>query len=190
MDEALGIPTEESHRLALRTQQIVAYESGVTSTVDPLAGSYFVEALTDELEERAIELFKKVQEMGGAIVAIESGFMQKEILESAYKFMKEVESGERIVVGVNKFQVDEPTTVKAMRMDDTAEKRQIERLSKVRGNRDNGEVKKRLKELKEAAMEGVNLVLPCFAAVKAYATIGEMCGVLREAWGEYKAQTI
>jgi methylmalonyl-CoA mutase N-terminal domain/subunit len=190
MDEALGIPTEESHRLALRTQQIVAYESGVTNTVDPLAGSYFVETLTDELEERAGELFKKVQEMGGAIVAIESGFMQREILESAYKFMKEVESGERIVVGVNKFQVEERTTVKAMRVDDTVEKRQIERLNRVRKNRDNGEVKKRLKELKEAAMEGVNLVLPCFAAVKAYATVGEMCGVLREVWGEYKAQTI
>ncbi len=190
MDEALGIPTEESHRLALRTQQIVAYESGVTSTVDPLAGSYFVEALTDELEERAIELFKKVQEMGGAIVAIESGFMQKEILESAYKFMKEVESGERIVVGVNKFQVEETTPVKAMRVDDTVEKRQIERLNKVKASRDPREVKKRLKELKEAAVEGVNLVPLCLAAVKAYATIGEMCDVLRGIWGEYKAQTL
>jgi methylmalonyl-CoA mutase N-terminal domain/subunit len=186
MDEALGIPTEESHRLALRTQQIIAYESGIINTVDPLAGSYFVEALTDELEKRAIELFNKVQEMGGAIKAIESGFMQSQIMQSAYQFLKEMESGERIVVGVNKFQVDEPTSVRAMKIDETVEKRQIERLNKVRKGRDDAEVNKRLKELKEAAIEGVNLVQPCMAAVKAYATIGEMCGVLRELWGEYR----
>lgn len=190
MDEALGIPTEESHRLALRTQQIIAYESGITNTVDPLAGSYFVESLTDELEEKAVALFNKVQEMGGAIKAIESGYMQKEILDSAYKFLKEVESGERIVVGVNRFQVEEQTTVKAMRVDDGVEKRQIERLNRVRKNRDHGEVTRRLKELKEAALEGVNMVPPCIAAVKAYATVGEMCGVLREVWGEQKTQTI
>jgi methylmalonyl-CoA mutase N-terminal domain/subunit len=190
MDEALGIPTEESHRLALRTQQIIAYESGIANTVDPLAGSYFVEALTDKLEEEATALFNKVQEMGGAIVGIESGFQMKQILDSAYHFLKEVESGERIVVGVNKFQVDEPTTVKAMAFDETVEKRQIERLNKVKKGRDEGEVKKSLKELKEAAIEGVNLVLPCLAAVKAYASVGEMCDVLRELWGEHKAQTI
>ena len=190
MDEALGIPTEESHRLALRTQQIIAYESGIANTVDPLAGSYFVEALTDKLEEEATALFNKVQEMGGAIVGIESGFQMKQILDSAYQFLKEVESGERIVVGVNKFQVDEPTTVKAMAFDETVEKRQIERLNKVKKGRDEGEVKKSLKELKEAAIEGVNLVLPCLAAVKAYASVGEMCDVLRELWGEHKAQTI
>jgi methylmalonyl-CoA mutase N-terminal domain/subunit len=186
MDEALGIPTEESHRLALRTQQIIAYESGIINTVDPLAGSYFVEALTDELEKRAIELFNKVQEMGGAIKAIESGFMQNQIMQSAYQCLKEMESGEKIVVGVNKFQVDEPTSVRAMKIDETVEKRQIERLNKVRKGRDDAEVNKRLKELKEAAIEGVNLVQPCMAAVKAYATIGEMCGVLRELWGEYR----
>ena len=190
MDEALGIPTEESHRLALRTQQIIAYESGIANTVDPLAGSYFVEALTDKLEEEATALFNKVQEMGGAIVGIESGFQMKQILDSAYHFLKEVESGERIVVGVNKFQVDESTTIKAMKVDDTVEKRQIERLNKVRKERDNGEVSKRLKELKEAAIEGINLVAPCLAAVKAYASVGEMCGVLREVWGEHEAQTI
>ena len=190
MDEALGIPTEESHRLALRTQQIVAYESGITNTVDPLAGSYFVESLTDELEERAIELFNKVQEMGGAIAAIERGFMQQEILDSAYRFMKEVESGERIVVGVNKFQVEEQTTVRAMKIDDRVEKKQIERLNRVRKERDDGEVRRSLKALKESAIEGANLVPPCLDAVKAYATIGEMCGVLREVWGEQEAQTI
>lgn len=189
MDEALGIPTEESHRLALRTQQIVAYESGIINTVDPLAGSYFVEALTDELEERATELFNKVQEMGGAIPAIESGFMQSQIMQSAYQFLKEVESGERIVVGVNKFQVDEPTTIKLTKLDETVEERQIEKLKKLRKERDNSKVQKTLKELKEAAIEGVNLVLPCMAAVKAYATIGEICGVLRGLWGEYRAPT-
>lgn len=190
MDEALGIPTEESHRLALRTQQIVAYESGITNTVDPLAGSYFVEALTDELEDRATELFNEVQAMGGAIAAIESGFMQKEIQDSAYKYLKQVESGERIIVGVNKFQVEEQTTIKAMKIDDTVEMRQIERLNKVRKSRDNEKVKRSLKELKEAAIEGVNLVPPCLDAVKTYASIGEMCNVLREVWGEYKAQNI
>lgn len=189
MDEALGIPTEESHRLALRTQQIVAYESGIINTVDPLAGSYFVEALTDELEQRAIELFNKVQELGGAITAIESGFMQSQIMQSAYQFLKQVESGERIVVGVNKFQVDEPTTIKLMKLDETVEQRQIEKLKRLRKERDNSKVQKTLKELKEAAIEGVNLVLPCMAAVKAYATIGEMCDVLRELWGEYRAPT-
>jgi methylmalonyl-CoA mutase N-terminal domain/subunit len=190
MDEALGIPTEESHRLALRTQQIIAYESGITNTVDPLAGSYFVETLTDELEDRASELFNYVQEMGGAIAAIESGFMQQEILDSAYKYLKEVESGERIVVGVNKFQVDEPTVMKAMKVDDMVESRQIARLNRVRNNRDSGEVRRKLKELKEAAVEGVNLVDPCLAAVKAYASIGEMCDVLRDVWGEYEARGI
>ena len=190
MDEALGIPTEESHRLALRTQQIVAYESGITNTVDPLAGSYFVESLTDELEERAIELFNKVQEMGGAIEAIERGFMQQEILDSAYRFLKEVESGERIVVGVNKFQVEEQTTLRPMKIDDRVEKKQIDRLNRVRKERDDTEVRRSLKALKESAIEGVNLVPPCLDAVKAYASIGEMCGVLREVWGEQEAQTI
>lgn len=186
MDEALGIPTAESHRLALRTQQIIAYESGIINTVDPLAGSYFVEALTDELEEGAIELFNKVQEMGGAIVAIESGFMQRQILESAYQFLKQVESGERIVVGVNKFRVEEPTTLKLTKVDTTVEERQIAKLRKLRKERDNDKVRTTLKELKQAAIEGVNLVPPCIAAVKAYATIGEMCDVLRDVWGEYK----
>ena len=190
MDEALGIPTEESHRLALRTQQIIAYESGITNTVDPLAGSYFVEALTDELEERAVVLFNKVQEMGGAIPAIESGFMQSQIMQSAYQFLKQVESGERIIIGVNKFQVEEPGRPKLMKVDETVEQRQIEKLNKVRKERDNGKVQKALKELKEAAIEGVNLVLPCMGAVKAYATIGEMCDVLREVWGEYRAPTL
>jgi methylmalonyl-CoA mutase N-terminal domain/subunit len=190
MDEALGIPTEESHRLALRTQQIVAYESGIINTVDPLAGSYFVEALTEELEGRAIELFNKVQGLGGAVAAIESGFMQSQILESAYKFQKDIESGERIVVGVNKFKVDEMPTIKRMKVDEGAEQRQIERIKKLRKKRDNARVQKTLKELEEAAIEGENLVLPCMAAVKAYATVGEICSILRRLWGEYRAPTI
>lgn len=190
MDEALGIPTVDTHQLALRTQQIIAYETGITNTVDPLAGSYYVETLTDELEERATKLFNEVQSMGGAITAIESGFMNKQILESSYQSLKEVESGERTIVGVNRFQIDEVTTLKPMVFDDTVEQRQIERLSRVKINRDDLEVKRRLKELEEAATEGVNLVTPCINAVKAYATIGEMCDVLRKLWGEYRAQTI
>lgn len=186
MDEALGLPTEESHRLSLRTQQIIAYESGVINTVDPLGGSYFVEALTDELEERATQIFNKVEKMGGAIEAIESGFMQRQILESAYQYLKQVESGERIIVGVNKFQIEETTSVKCMKVDETAEERQIAKVKKLRRERENDKVKIALKELKEAAIEGTNLVTPCIAAVKAYATVGEMCNVLRDVWGEYK----
>lgn len=188
LDEALSIPTEVTQTIILRTQQIIAYESGVTNTVDPLAGSYFVEALTDELEEKAWKLFDKVQEMGGAIPAIESGFMQRQIAEAAYQDMKRVQSGERIIVGVNKFVSGEPAPIKLMKLDETAEERQIEKLKKLRKERDNDKVKIALKELKEAAIEGVNMVAPCIAAVKTYATLGEMCRVLREVYGEYKTK--
>lgn len=188
LDEALSIPTELTQTVILRTQQIIEHESGVINTVDPLAGSYYVEALTDELEERAWKLFDKVQEMGGAIPAIETGFMQRQIVEAAYQDMRRVESGERIIVGVNMYRTSEPPPIKLVKLDETAEERQVAKLKKLRKERDNDKVKIALKELKEAAIEGVNMVPPCIAAVKAYATLGEMCGVLRGVYGEYRAK--
>lgn len=186
LDEALSIPSELTQTVVLRTQQIIAYESGVVNTVDPLAGSYYVEALTDELEERAWNLFDKVQKMGGAIPAIENGFMQRQIAESAYQDMKRIERGERIIVGVNKYPSGEPAPIKLTKLDETAEQRQIAKLKKLRKERDNEKVKITLERLKEAAIEGVNMVEPCIAAVKTYATLGEICRVLRGVYGEYK----
>jgi len=190
MDEALGIPTEESHRLALRTQQIIAYESGVVNTVDPLAGSYFIESLTDEYEEKAKKLFDEIEKMGGAVSAIEEGYMQREIARSSYLYQQEVDSGERIVVGVNKFQVEEVPNIQISKFDNTVEARQIARLNRVRKERDGKEVKRTLKELKEAAKDKANLVLPVKNAVKSYATIGEICDVLRGLWGTYRAKEL
>ena len=187
LDEALSIPSELTHTVVLRTQQIIQEESGVINTVDPLAGSYYVESLTDELEEKAWELYDKVMKMGGAIPAIESGFMQRQIAESAYEEMKRVQKGEKIIVGVNKYQSTEAAPIKLVKLDETARERQIAKLEKLRKERDNAQVTKTLKDLKEAATQGVNVVPFCISAVKAYATLGEMCGVLRGVWGEYKA---
>jgi len=185
-DEAHALPSPEAVKIALRTQQIVAYETGVVNTVDPLAGSYYVEALTDELEEKAMTLFEKVQAMGGAIASIEQGFQIREIARSALKHQQQVESGERVMIGVNKYRGNEAVHLEVRRPDEKDVERQIERLNKLRKERDNDEVKIALNGLKEAAREGANLVLPALATVKAYATIGEMCDVLRDVWGEYE----
>ncbi len=186
-DEALALPSAEAVRVALRTQQIVAEESGVKNVVDPLGGSYYIEWLTDELEKRATEIFDKVQSMGGAIVAIEQGFQQREIARSAYEEQKRVESGERVVVGVNKYVVDEPITIEVRKVDPEEERKQVKKVKKLRKERDNEKVRVCLKQVKEAAEEGVNLV-PCLLdAVKVYATIGEICDTLRGVYGEHKA---
>jgi methylmalonyl-CoA mutase N-terminal domain/subunit len=185
-DEALGLPSPEALKISLRTQQIVGYETGITDTVDPLAGSYFVEALTDEIENKVISLFNQVQSMGGAVMAIEGGFMVKEIAKSAYSQLKEVESGERVVVGVNRYQENEPIRFNAWQVDPKEEERQIQKLKKLRAERDNAQVKRTLKQLKQAAEEGVNLVEPLIPVVNSYATIGEMCYTLKEVFGEYK----
>jgi len=187
-DEALALPTEAAQRLAVRTQQIIAHESGVTETVDPLAGSHFLEALTDELERRAEELFDEVEAMGGAVVAIERGLMQKAIQEEAYRFQCEVEKGRRIVVGVNAFseEIASPSPP-LFRVSAEVADRQRSRLAALRRERDSGAVTRTLAGLREAAQGHGNLMPPILAAVKAYATVGEICGVLRDVFGTYRA---
>ncbi len=182
-DEALTLPTEDSVRTALRTQQIIAYESGVPDSVDPLAGSYLLEDLTDRIEEQAWELIQKIEDMGGVIPAIEQGFIQRQIDDSSYTYQSEVESKERIVVGVNEFQSREEVKVPLLRIDPEVERSQVAFVQKVRQERDNQQVEKTLSELKEAARGQDNLMPYILEAVKSYATIGEVCDVLREVFG-------
>ncbi|HLR34696.1 MAG TPA: methylmalonyl-CoA mutase family protein [Tissierellales bacterium] len=189
-DEALALPTEESVRIALRTQQIVAHESGAAETIDPLAGSYYVEHLTNKIEEEALKYIEKIDELGGAPQAIDKGYIQKEIQNSAYKYQMEVESEERIVVGVNKFQVEEEQKEDILRVDPEVERLQVEKISKLKAERNNDEVEKTLLSLKEAAKTDENLMPYILDAVKSYATLGEICGVLREEFGEYEQSVI
>lgn len=189
-DEALALPTEESVRIALRTQQIVAYESGVTETIDPLAGSYYIESLTNRIEEEAMNYIKRIDELGGATKAIENGYIQKEIQDSAYNYQMEIESGERIVVGVNKFQIEEEGHKDILRVDPEVERLQREKLKALKEERDNKLVEDVLMKLKEKANTSENLMPYILDAVKAYATLGEICGVLREVFGEYEQSII
>ncbi|MFS8540989.1 MAG: methylmalonyl-CoA mutase family protein, partial [Tissierellales bacterium] len=190
-DEALALPTEESVRIALRTQQIIAHESGVADTIDPLAGSYYIESLTDRIEKEAMEYIKKIDELGGAVSAIEKGYIQKEIQDSAYKYQMEVESGEKIVVGVNKFQIEEETHKDILKVDPEVERVQRENLIQLRKERNNEEVNSKLEALREAAKDSsVNLMPYILDAVKIYATLGEICDVLREVFGEYQQSII
>jgi methylmalonyl-CoA mutase N-terminal domain/subunit len=188
-DEALALPTEEAARLALRTQQIIAYESSVTNTVDPLAGSYYIEYLTDELEKRAWQYMEQIEKMGGALPAIEAGFYQDEIAKAAYEFQKKLENGEEVVVGVNKFQSAEPQEPLLHRPDPKATGEQILRLKKLRQSRDNGKVDNAMKRLKAASAGSENMLDPILECARSYCTIGEICGVLREVWGEYKEKS-
>ena len=190
MDEARALPSEEAVRVDLRTQQILAYESGVINTIDPLGGSYYVESLTSQIEEEARGYIKKIDSMGGAIGAIEKGFFQKEIAESAFNYQTGVESGERVVVGVNKFKAEEEIPIKALRVDPEVERKQIERLNRLKRERDNSKVKECLKLVKEIARGEGNLVPPILEAVRAYTTVGEICDALREVFGEYRAEAI
>lgn len=185
-DEALSLPTEDSVRIALRTQQIIAYESGVTDTIDPLAGSYFIEAMTNKIEDEAWDYIKKIDEMGGMIRAIEEGYVQKEIQDSAYNFQKEVEEKERIIVGVNEFKIEEEIKPKILKVDPEIEKVQIERLKDLKERRDNNAVKVALSTLKEKARTDENLVPYIFEAVKVYATLQEISDVLRDVFGVYQ----
>ena len=184
-DETLALPTEESVRIAVRTQQIIAYESGVINTIDPFGGSYFVEALTAKLEEIALDYIGRIDKMGGMVEAIEAGFPQKEIQESAYWYQKAVEKKEKIIVGVNEFEISEEAPIEILKVDEAVEKKQIEALKKLRKERNNREVKSALEKLKETAKGTDNLMYPIIDAVKAYATLGEICDVLREVFGEY-----
>ncbi|MGD9319675.1 MAG: methylmalonyl-CoA mutase family protein [Desulfobacteraceae bacterium] len=189
MDEALCLPSEEAVQIALRTQQLIAYESGVTDTVDPLAGSYYVEELTREIEQRAEAYIKKIDEMGGAPAAIEKGYIQREIQDSAYQYQREIEKEERVVVGVNRFQAEQEKPTNLLRVDPAVGISQIEKLEKLKSERDEEAVKKSLVQLKRAAEGSGNLMLPIFDAVKAYATLGEICDVMREVYGEYQQVT-
>jgi methylmalonyl-CoA mutase N-terminal domain/subunit len=187
-DEALALPTEHSARIALRTQQILANEAGGTDTADPFGGSYFIEALTDELEQRAEELIARIDEVGGAVAAIEQGFVQGEIEEAAFRFAQEVESGERVIVGVNRFAEDEREPIELLRLDPEAEERQVERTARVRAERNADEVARTLEEVRRVARSTENLLPPMREALRARATVGEISGVLREEFGEYDSQ--
>ena len=184
-DEAIALPTDKSARLALRTQQVLAYETDVTKTVDPFAGSYAVESLTDELEAEARKLMAQVEDLGGAVAAIEKGFQKNEIEKSAYQIAREIDGDERVVVGVNRFRLDEEEPYSPLRVDPTIEAQQAARLAKLREERDNAEVQKHLEALKQAAEGTDNLLYPMKDALRARATVGEVCNALREVWGVY-----
>jgi methylmalonyl-CoA mutase N-terminal domain/subunit len=190
-DEAYALPSEQAVTVALRTQQTIAYESGVVDSVDPLAGSYYVEHLTNEIEERAQKYIEQIDGIGGAVAAIEKGFMQREITESAYRFQKEVEAKKRVIVGVNDFVSDEKVSMKLLQIDPAIEKKLVKQLKRIKRERNKEKVNEALSKLREAAeKENVNLVPFILEAVKEYATLGEVCGTLREVFGEYKPPSI
>jgi len=189
-DEAYALPSEEAVTIALRTQQIIAYESGVADTVDPLAGSYCIESLTNQIEEEATKYIDKISEMGGAVTAIEKGYMQREIVESAYRHQREIENKERTIVGLNQFAVEEETPIKILRVDPQVGKRQIKKLNILKSRRSKGKLDDAFSHLRHATEHDENLLPAIIKAVKEYATLGEICNVLREIYGEYKAPTV
>ena len=186
MDEALALPTEAAARVALRTQQVIAYESGVADTADPLAGSYAIEQLTSDIEARASEYLKKIDAIGGTLRAIETGYIQREIQESAYRYQRSIEHQEQIVVGVNKFQADEEEPVPTLRIDPGLERAQVERVRAVRAKRDSEQTEKALTRFEQAAATGENLLPHILECVEVFATVGEISSRLRRVWGEYK----
>ncbi len=185
-DEAIALPTEESVQIALRTQQIIAHESGVTNTIDPLAGSYYIESLTDEIEKRAMEYIDKIQAMGGGLKAIEAGFITREIQESSWKFQREVETQARVVVGVNEFKTNDPYHGKRLRVNPQIRDEQAARLQTLRARRDHARVTNTLTALRDAARGTANLMPAILACVESYATLGEICDTLRQEFGEYR----
>jgi len=186
MDEALCLPTKDAVRVALRTQQVLAQESGAANTIDPLAGSYYIEKLTDDMEKEAYEYFDKVEAMGGVVEAIERGFFQREISEASYRYQKEIESGERTIVGVNDYVLEgEEITIPVLKIDPEVERRQVERTQKLRKDRDNKKVDAALANLLKASEDGTNVMPHIVNAVKAYATVGEIFQVWRDIWGEW-----
>jgi methylmalonyl-CoA mutase N-terminal domain/subunit len=190
MDEALALPSEKAVRIALRTQQIIAEESGVTDTIDPLGGSYYIEWLTDKMEEETYKYFDRVEKLGGVIPAIEKGFFQREIAESAYKYQREIDENRRTIVGVNDYKTNEELSIPILRMDEKGEQRQINRLKKLRRERNQSKFDRNLKRLKKAAEGDENLMPYILDCVHGYATLGETCDVLREVFGEYKEPAI
>ncbi len=191
-DEALALPSEKAARLALRIQQVIAHESGVTATVDPLGGSYFVEALTREMEEGARAYFRRIEDLGGVIPAIRAGFFQREIADASYRYQQAVDQGQRVVVGVNRYVLDEPVEIPLLRVDPTSEgyRRQVERLRRLRRERDNREVARCLRRLEQACRNGENVMPHIIEAVRAYCTLGEICDVMRDVFGIYQEEPI
>ena len=187
MDEALALPSEQSVQVALRTQQLIAYESGVADSADPLGGSYYVEALTDEIEKRASDYIAKIDQMGGSVEAIERGYIQKEIQESAYRYQKEIETGDRVIVGVNRFQTKEPPPTGLSKVDPEVREAQMKRLTELRASRDSQRVETSLASLKKTAQGEGNLMVPILDCVRANCTLGEICDVLRGVFGEYES---
>jgi methylmalonyl-CoA mutase, N-terminal domain len=186
-DEALALPTEHAVRLALRTQQVIAHETGVVNTIDPLGGSFYLEQLTNELERQAYDYFERIEELGGVIPAIEQNFQQREIAEASFRYQSEVERGERIVVGVNRYEQEDEQPIEILRVDPALEQKQIERVQAVRLSRDSGAAESALARLKEdAAHDDRNLMEPIMEAARAYVTMGEMCDALREVWGTWR----
>jgi methylmalonyl-CoA mutase N-terminal domain/subunit len=190
MDEALALPSALAARIALRTQQIINHESGVANSVDPLAGSFLVESLTNQMEEETYEIFDKIEELGGVIPAIEVGYFQQEIAQSAYRYQREIDTHKRIVVGVNEYRLDEPLTIPLLKMDPEGYERQVSRLDQLKRERDNDDVQRRLDALRQAAEGTDNLMPYILDAVRAHATLGETCGVLRDVFGEYREPVI
>jgi methylmalonyl-CoA mutase N-terminal domain/subunit len=190
MDEVLALPTEKAVKIALRTQQIIAYESGAANTIDPLAGSYFIEALTKDMEAAAEEYFRKIEALGGVLAAIEKGFFQQEIADAAYAYQQAIEMGERVVVGVNRFASGEPLNIELLKIDPAVERRQVERLQKLKERRDNIAVAGALQRLAKAASGSENLIPFILEAAKLYATEGEIIGTLKEVFGEYRERPI
>jgi len=190
LDEALALPSAEAATLALRTQQILAYETGVTAAVDPFGGAYFVERLTNDLEAEAEQYFRTIDGMGGMVAAIERGYPQHEIADSAYRFQQEVERKRQVVVGVNDFVSESQVAIPILRIDETAAQQQLANVEHVRRTRDSGAVARTLERLREAAAGADNTMPALLDAVRAYATVGEMCDALREVWGEYQEQAI
>jgi len=188
-DEALALPTEEAQRIAVRTQQVIGYESGVPNTADPLGGSYYIEHLTDELEKKAQEYLDKVEDMGGAVEAIESGYYQREIQEASYAYQREIDEGTRIIVGVNKFAEENEEPQIIFRVNPEAERAQVKRLNNARKERNSADVDASLARLRTACDNGENLMYPIVDAVRAYASVGEICGVMRDVFGDYQPAT-
>jgi methylmalonyl-CoA mutase, N-terminal domain len=189
-DEALALPTEQAARIALRTQQVIAYESGAAQTIDPLAGSYYIEALTNEIEKRAAEYLGKIEVMGGMLKAIERGFVQQEIQNAAYEYQQAVDREEAIVVGVNRFEIEEEKPIPIQKIDPALESKQIERVRALRARRDAGPWNNALSQVEEAARSGANVMPKIVGAVEAYATVGEIADVMRRVFGEYREAVV
>jgi methylmalonyl-CoA mutase N-terminal domain/subunit len=190
MDEALALPSEKAARLALRTQQVIAHESGVANTIDPLGGSFFAEALTKETEEEAYAYFHRIEDLGGVIPAIESGFFQREIAEAAYRYQREIDKRERVIVGVNEYVLDEPLEIPILQMDAQGEQRQVERLRRLRRERDERETARCLKAVEKACRDEENIMPRLVDAVNASCTLGEICDVMRDVFGAYQEQPV